>query len=577
MLASFSSAFLRRDSKAARFLPADYRDADARRHVVQKQASRPLPVSPAVWRELAAQQAALGESPGRRRSLDALRQPGTVVVVSGQQLGLFLGPLYTFYKAASAIQLARSIEAEQGVRCVPIFWLQTEDHDFEEIRHCHLPIFDGEGDLDGLTLSLSPDLTADQATGTADAARCPLDRQSVEHRRLDTEIGPLQQALREALGGLPYATDCLDLFAAHYRAGAALSTAFAGAMATLFADEGLIVLNPRRSAIAHEAAAMYRLAITRQADVARVLTARGQDLLHAGFDEQVAVRANTSLFFFHETPTGPRFRLERSAGDDRWLLPQRAGQARAARTTAELLDALAQDPLCFSTSALLRPLLQDTLLPTVAYVGGPGEINYWAQLAPLYELFAESLPLQQPLVVPRARFRCVDDSTRSLLSRLGLEAGEIERPREDAIALALLRQGLSADAGDAASHRLDTTTASQALRQQLLQDVLARLDGLAHSEPGLRDALRRTRVSIERNIDRLLRRYQHIASERDAVLCRRVDRLQRVLYPRGAPQERHYSLPYYLAQHGLPALKDRVFHSLRTHDCSHTAVRDLDL
>ena len=570
MMAPFSSAFLRRDSKAAPFLPADYRDAEARRAQVQRLAQRPLPVSPAVWSELSAQQALLGHSPARAANLDALRQPGTVAVVSGQQLGLFLGPLYTFYKAATAIELARSIEQEHGVRCVPIFWLQTEDHDFEEIRHCHLPLFAGEGDPEGLTLSLS-----DEAVAAASLHGAPSDRQSVEHRVLGPEITDLLDRLREALGGLPFAADGIDRFAAHYRPGAALSQAFAGAMASLFADEGLLFLNPRRAALAKEAAPIYRLAIAKQADVAQVLTTRGHDLQRAGFDEQVAVRANTSLFFFHEVATGPRFRLERQEGSDRWLLPQRPGQPQHALSTADLLAQLDRDPLCFSTSALLRPLLQDTLLPTVAYVGGPGEINYWAQLAPLYQLFADSLPVQQPLVVPRARFRCIDDSTRSLLRKLKLEPTDVERAREDAIARAQLRQGPASEAGEAASHSLDWTTASQALRQQLLSDVTARMEALAGSEPGMKDALRRTRVSIERNIDRLLRRYQRLGRERDAVLCQRIDRLQRVLYPQGGPQERHDSLPYYLAKYGLAAFKDQVFRSLTQLDCGHTAVRDL--
>ena len=512
----------------------------------------------------------------RARNLQALAQPGTVAVVTGQQIGLFLGPLYTFYKAASAIDWARRIEAESGVRCVPIFWLQTEDHDIEEIRHCHVPTADGDPPF--VTLSIPDDRPRTSVDSSAFSASP--DRQSVEHRMLGPTTDDLIAQLGDALHGLPYQADCVARVAAHYRSGVSLSDAFAQLLASLFAEEGLLVLNPRRMALAQEAEAVYRIAITQQAELNLALSTRGHELVLAGFEEQVAVRPQTSLFFFHETAAGPRFRLERQPASDRWLLPPVDGRPQQVLSTHALLGKLAQDPLCFSTSALLRPLLQDFFLPTVAYVGGPGEINYWAQLAPLYQAVQQSLPICQPLVVPRARFRCLDESTRTLLAKLNLTPSDLEQPRQDALQRAQLRRSTATQpdvSALAASHTLDPAVAIEALRQQLLADVKSRVDALGQTEPGLRDAVRRTHVSIERNVDRLLRRYQRIRDERDVVLCQQIDRLQRVLYPHGEPQERHDSLPYYLARFGLPAMKERVFHSLSLHDCGYTAVRDLDL
>lgn len=566
MMASFSAAFLRREPAAARFFPGDFRDADAWRSTLANVARRPLPVAPAMWHELAAQQTALPPSPARTRNLEALQQPGTVVVVTGQQLGLFLGPLYTFYKAATAIQLARNVEKQHGVRCVPIFWLQTEDHDFDEIRDCHLPVFSSDGDLDGLTLSLDRDGDPDRS------------RQSVAHRKLGPEVEGLLTTLRESLTGAPHAAACVDLFAAHYRAGAALSTAFAGVVASLFSDEGLLIVDPRQPGLAPHAAPIHRVAIEQQADLAHALLQHGQDLQRAGFSEQVAVRPGSSLFFFHESADGPRFRLDRIDGSDTWLLPRRENGSARSLSTADLLATLQRDPLCFSTSALLRPLLQDWLFPTVAYVGGPGEINYWAQLLPLYTRFAQHLPIHQPLVVPRARFRCVDSTTRSLLQKLQLTTGDVERPRDEALSRAMRQQaGQRSDDPNLTAHALDLAASADALRQQLLSDVDARLLQLGDREPGLRDAVRRTRLSVERNIDRLLNRYQRLGRERDATLCQRIDRLQRVLYPHGAPQERHYSLPYFLAKYGAQAFKEQVFASLQRHDFQQIAVADLDL
>lgn len=558
MLAPYSPAYLRREDRAVRFLPADYRDAAARRRLASALSARSLPVSEAVWTELAAQQARLPESAARQRHLNALAEPGTLAVVSGQQLGLFLGPLYTFYKAATAVQLAADLSAELARKVVPIFWLQTEDHDFDEIRECHLPVFEGEHDLEGLTLALPNE----SSPGACDP------RMSVQHRQLGDETLGLVQALRDSLGPLPHGAETLAVIAEHYRPGQSLAGAFAGLIAALFADEGLLVLNPRSPAMLAAAEPVFRAAITSGMQLSTGLTSRGAALAAAGFAEQVAVRPQSSLFFFHTAVTGPRYRLEFQPDRDTWLLPAGNSHAQALFSTQELLDMLHREPLRFSTSALLRPPLQDYLLPTMAYVAGPGEINYWAQLAPIYDELGRSLPLQQPLLVPRARFRCLDESSATLLAKLHLQAADVERPREAALATAL-------SAREPGGHTLADELPQ--LRRKLLGSLADTLAELSGREPGLADAAQRTQVSVERNIDRLLRRYQRLGNERDQVLCQRIDRLQRTLYPQSGPQERHYSLPYFLARYGLSAFKERVLASLRERDLTHTDVRSLEL
>lgn len=561
MLAPYSSAYLRREIRAEAFLPGDYRDAATRQKLADALSARTLPVTPEVWRELAAQQAALPWSPARQRNLDHLAQPGTLAVVSGQQLGLYLGPLYTFYKAATAVHLAATLSAELGRPVVPIFWLQTEDHDYDEIRDCHLPIFDGEHDTAGLSLSLPADPAG--RAGAADQARM-----SVAHRQLGDEQRDLLQSLQESLGTLPHAAQALAWIGEHYRPDSSLVAAFSGLIAGLFADEGLLVLNPRCPALIRAASPIYRAAIEEGTTLATALSARGQALLTAGFAEQVAVRPSSSLFFFHTGNQGPRYRLDYQPDSRAWLLPAGNSHGQQLLQGEELLTLLSREPLRFSTSALLRPPVQDYLLPTVAYVAGPGEINYWAQLAPVYDELSRHLPLRQPLLVPRARFRLIDDSTRALLAKLQLSAPDVERPREAALQVALaVRDSATARPSDELP----------GLRRDLLGDLQNKLAGLAGREPGLADAVRRTQVSVERNVDRLLQRYQRLSYERDQVLCARIDRLQRVLYPHGGPQERHYGLPYFLARYGLATLKERIFASLTACDLSQTDVRTLDL
>jgi bacillithiol synthase len=530
---SLSAAYLAAEESARRFLPEHYRDPAARRTVAQRSADRA--VAPALVAALRAQNSAYAPSAARERHCDALAAPGTAVVVTGQQTGLLLGPLYTLYKAASVVVTARAIERESGVRCVPLFWLQTEDHDFAEIARCHV-LHPGAPPLE---LELADD---DHA----------LARVSVAHRRLGPEVTALLDRLQEALGGLPHGAAALALLRAHYWPGQSIGAAFAGLLADLFSEEGLLLLDPRQGPVARLATPIYRAALQRSDEIAAALVERTRALRAAGFDEQVPVRPEASLLFFHqESRLGPRYRLA-GAGSVRHLLG-----ASGMLAEAELLDLLEADPLRFSSSALLRPLVQDHLLPTAAYVAGPHETNYLAQLGPLYEL----LGLSQPLVVPRARFRCLEARTRALLGRLGLQPADAEAPRAE-----LLRR-LAATAAPGPGP-------AEALAARLRDALSGPLDELQSAEPSLRDPVQKARVYFERTIARLAGRHAAALLERDRVAGARVDRLQAFLCPQGTPQERYFSLPYFACQHGTRAFAARVLASVTPFDAE---PRDLDL
>jgi bacillithiol biosynthesis cysteine-adding enzyme BshC len=542
---AFSSAFLARSSDAAGFLAGDFRDPAARVTSALRAAQRPI--DPRLLTELRTQNEALGPSSARQVHLEALASPsgGYALVVTGQQVGLLLGPLYTIYKAATAIAAAQRLTQESGVQCLPLFWLQTEDHDFAEIDHC--VVYRPQGPP--LKLQLAPR---------------PESRISVEHLCLGPEIETQLGLLREALAELPHAIPFVDQLAQHYRAGVPLVSAFAGMLAAIFADEGLLFLDPRRPVIAELASPLYRRSLLMQRALNTALLARTDELRANGFAEQVRVRPDTSLLFFHPTgPTGPRYRLIHH--DNGWLLPPQPGPEplRELRfSEEELLTIVDREPLRFSTSALLRPLLQDTLLPTAMYVGGPGELNYFAQLAPLYQ----QLSVPPCLFLPRARFRCTDDACRSLLRKLSLTAAQIEAPRT-----ALLDR----IAHDPQSSLPNLST----LRRELLADVEARLTTLAGQEESLTDAVERTRRSLRINIDRLLGKYERRLREQDRVHGDRIARLQALLFPDGTPQERVYSLPSFAGRAGLFPFKEAVLHSLREQSpfSEMYAVRDLEL
>ena len=515
--------------RATALLPA-VDDTQARIAAVRAAARRTI--SPALLEVIREQQSALPPPHGaaRGRSLEALAAGGAAAVVTGQQVGLFGGPLFSLYKAASAIAAARALEQASGVPTVPIFWLQTEDHDFPEIDHCFVP-----QPATGAPLRLS-------ISGEPLHARV-----AVAQRRLGPDVTERLAELEQALGPAPHAAEMLELLRATYSPGRSLAHAFSSLMAAMWSDTGLLFFDPRGAGhprVAELLAPVYTRAVEEHLSISAALTTRCDALRAAGFDEQVHVRPGSPLVFLHAPDAaGPRFRLDLT-GPQSYILV--GDEEQRAVTHDELRHVARHVPARLSTSALLRPIAQDTLLPTAAYVGGPGEIAYLAQAAPLYPIF----DLPPPLAIHRARFRCCDARTRQLLDEVGLPIADTARPRD-----ALLT-------GIAARHADPSLPPPEALRDRLGAGPLGELAALAPVagalDPRLARATARTRATIERAFDRFTAKYARALRERDQVAAARLDRALALLQPGGEPQERVYSLPWFAARFGVRAFVGAV-------------------
>jgi bacillithiol biosynthesis cysteine-adding enzyme BshC len=518
--------------EAGAFFPTPWREPGARAEVVAR-VSRPL--DPVVAAALGAQQARLPGSRARDQQLAAL-SAGAAAVVTGQQVGLFLGPLYTLYKAASAIRVAAQLSAETGKPVVPVFWLQSEDHDLPEIASCGLCTREGEPRI--LSLPAAPE-----------------DRVSIAHRVLPAELEACLAELRAGLAGHVLAGDHLALVERHYRPGAGWVGSFAGLLAELFAPEGLVVVDPRDPALAEAARPVHQRALVEREKISAALIARTVALATAGFTAPVHVRSGAPLFFFHpEGPEGPRYRLEPAAGG-RFRVVGGPGMF----SVDDLQDALVSEPRCFSTSALLRPILQDTWLPSAAYLGGPGEIAYFAQLAPLYQLFGRPMPM----ILPRARFRLLEARTRKLLDRLGVGPADAALG-EDAL-LARCRRRPGPDEAEGLGKRLRDGF------DALLAEVGPAL--AATGQDGEKTLLE-TRASVGRRIDKLTSRHREALLRKDRERLAEVRRLKALLHPGDAPQERVLGLPYFAARFGERVLLDKVLDAI---DPFVPAVKDLSL
>ena len=387
--APFTPAWQAGSPQAVALLPPAFAERAARTAAVSRAAQRRA--DPTVVQSIHV------TTDAQRANRDALAQLGTACVVTGQQAGLFGGPLYTVYKAAAAIVNAQALEAETGTRCVPVFWLQNEDHDFAEIARSQVLASD-----DALVNVAVDD---DPALGL----------RSVGARPLGLSVEGALATLQDAIEGLPEAASTMEQLRRHYTPEASPDQAFRGLIESLFAEHGLLVIDPRAPGLQAAAASVHRQGFAAADAISQVLGTRSEALEAAGFAVQVYVRPGSPLSFVHpDGVDGPRFRLEPCDDPAQW------GVCGTSRTVSRA-DAASWP--C-STSALLRPILQDSWLPTAAYVGGPGEIAYFAQLPPLYAHFG----IPMPLVVPRARFRIVDPVSARLLSQLGIRPEQLALP-----------------------------------------------------------------------------------------------------------------------------------------------------
>jgi bacillithiol biosynthesis cysteine-adding enzyme BshC len=456
------------------------------------------------------QDAAFGSGSDVERNVERLAA-GAVAVVTGQQVGLFGGPAYSFYKALTAIELAAEL-TKGGVAAVPVFWLASEDHDLAEINHCYW--FSGGGLQQ---LELQPEVNA--------AGR------SVGRVPLGSGVGPLVESATELLQG--ESRDWVGA-AVHesYTPRETFATAFGKLMARLLGGRGLVILDPLDARVHRLAAPVFAQALERREELIGGLLARAKELEKAGYDAQVKVTARSTLLFFEVE--GQRLAL-RQNGEQ-----LAAGSAKLAEV--ELRAALETSPESFSANALLRPVVQDSLLPTAAYVGGPAEIAYLAQAQVIYK----RLLGRMPAVLPRAGFTLVDAHVAKLLQRYGLTLREVMAGR----------QGVR--------RKMELASLPARLVQQfdqgekeltaLLRKLRAPLGRLDRTLEGALDTAERKMLY---QFLKLRGKAGRAENHRTGVLDRHERTLVDALFPHRAPQERTHSLLPWLARNG-PTLLDEM-------------------
>jgi len=527
-------------------LPADIFGLSpvARAGLAQGMAFGPIPVvrrladlAPPADRHHVAERDALARAIGQgleavdppdrvRTSLKVLGDVDVCCVVTGQQPGFLAGPLYSLYKAMQATKLAHELSQNWGRPVVPIFWNHGDDHDIAEVHHAW---------------QLNRNLDV-QKTGIAglSSGRLPVSRIVMDSER--QRLPALRTSLAEIFEEHAYTEEALDLL--FPRHGETLVRAFTRGLTELLGEHGLVVVEPdwiRASMGSHLAQIVSNGAV-------RSLERGSRDLENAGLEAGIDVEGAALVYRVDESG-----RRALRAGGDGFRFDGEPGS----RTAAELAAEIVADPDGYSPGALLRPLVQDAVFPTCAYIGGYGELAYHAQLGPL----RDACHLPRVPFVPRVSATLIDAATRSSLERLDLELrqvlqdasildGEQEAPQGTPEVVAALRASAERAANDVASHRQE----------------LSKLDH------GLGTNLGRTANQIRALVEKIAAKAERVYANSEGKGKRHTRRLTGMLVPRGLPQERVLGPFQFTARFGR-AWVDALYEDWPALSSEHVAIQ----
>ncbi|HEX5474947.1 MAG TPA: bacillithiol biosynthesis cysteine-adding enzyme BshC [Vicinamibacterales bacterium] len=471
----------------------------------------------AIAAVLQAQQARRGAPPAARAAATRLSEATTVAVVTGQQAGAFGGPLFTLLKAITAIQLARRTEQKQGIAAVPIFWVDAEDHDWEEVRRC--TVLDAEFQPRTVTLA---DLSG--------AGELP-----VAKLQLDSRI---EQTIRELEAALPRTEFTADVVAGleqAWHAGAGMASAFAQWIERLLGPYGLVVFESADPAAKPLAAGIFARELGSPGRTAALATDAGHALAERGHEPQVMPQPDSLALFSLD---GGRRPIKRQG--DGFVVGDRTYAAD------DLVRQAAARPEAFSPNVLLRPIVQDALFPTICYVAGPSELAYLGQLGGVYRQFG----LPMPLMYPRATATLLDSASSRFLAKYNVPFEDLQPQDESALNRLLesqLPQAVEASLRDAA--------------EQITRSMQRVIDALPALDATLTGAARTTVGRIEHDLRSLHSKVIHAAKRRDDTLRRQFTRLQAQAFPLGHSQERTLGVVYFLNRYG-PGIVDRLIEEL---------------
>ncbi len=443
-------------------------------------------------------------------NIDLLDNPNTVAIVTGQQLGLFTGPLYTVYKIITTLKLSEKLTTDfPAYNFVPVFWLEGEDHDFDEINN--LTVLNVQNELQKLTY-LVGGVPFEKNPGATGAIV------------IDETIDALFADLTAAITPTEYTSGILEMMRGYYKPGVTLMEAFAGLTNRLFEDTGLVLLNANTPELKALMRPVFRREIESDAAVSRLIIERSVEL-EEHYHAQIKPKS-LNLFMFHK---GGRFPLEPSEHD--YYLKG----TRQRYTREELLQLVDTTPEVFSANVALRPICQDAILPTAAYVGGPGEIAYFAQLKPVFEMFG----MPMPIIYPRASATILEEKINKVLEKYTLTIPDL---------VGDLDTVLQRIAEQVAEVKVDSLFAT--LNDKLRAAITEASFGIEQIDPTLKGSVDATLQKFEQQLQGLKEKTSKAQQQKQDVSLRQIRKAAATLFPNENFQEREFTVLQFMNKYG---------------------------
>jgi bacillithiol synthase len=450
---------------------------------------------------------------GAAGKLSAIVRGEGFFVTTGQQPGLFGGPLYTVYKALTAMALATRLEDVLGVPVLALFWVASDDHDWEEANHVH--VLDTANALHRLVLAGPDQPPASMGRRLVGAG-------------IESTLGELSQILPPS----DFATPLLDHLRHAYKPESSVAGAFRETVARLFDGWDLALVDGQDPAVRGLAAPILAQALEQAESGLDPVADQTARLTAAGYEAQVPVLPGASGVF-HEDGEYGRERLQR-AGDG-WQL--RASGRRF--SAGEVRSLLASQPERFSPNVTLRPVVESAVFPTLAYVGGPGEVRYLAQTRSLFEAHGVGMPV----VFPRLGVLLIEGKVSKVLTRFGLDAGSFGRPVHEVIA-AVVREDVPSAVQEALAGMRESIRAGYEVLGEAARPV----------DPTLKGPIQHARNESFRALSEVEKKIRHHVKARHQTELEQIEKAAVNLAPLGKPQERVLNIHQYVARYGVELL-----------------------
>jgi len=448
-------------------------------------------------------------------NIDLLGNENTVAVVTGQQVGICSGPLYTIYKTVTAIKLAEQLSTQfPDYNFVPVFWVENEDHDFEEINK--LNVLNPAGEVQ----------TIEYLFGGKPFERNPGPVGSIViDSFIDNFFDRLQTQLQESEFKLPLFT----ALRGYYRSGATLGAAFVGLMNQVFEDSGLVFLDPGNVELKKILKPVFQKEIAGLSKTSQMVvdTSAG---LEEHYHAQIKAKS-INLFMLHK---GGRYLIEPREND------YSLKGTRQFFSKEELNSIVENSPELISPNVVLRPICQDAILPTIAYVGGPSEVAYFAQLKPVYEFF----DVQMPVVYPRASVTIMEEKVKNILEKFQVDFTEIWSDI-DPLLIRIAEQ----------VSEVKVDVLFDLLHRRIHEAVAESRFGIQQIDPTLSGAIDSTLSRIESQLNVLKEKAQSAQQRRQEVTIKQIQKVAANIFPKSNFQEREFNVIYYMNKYGPDFVK----------------------